>query len=69
MELHNTSLSLDYTAPANTMYHVLENDNNKGNSAMDITVTTIVAAATTGSMLGNDMVFRSIHPGLLAAIN
>ncbi len=36
---------------------------------MDITVTTIAAAATTRSKLGNGMTSSSIHPGLLAAIN
>jgi hypothetical protein len=69
IELCNMSSSLGYTAPANTMYHMLENDDNKNDSTMDIMVATIAAAATTRSMLGNGMASSSIHLGLLAGIN
>ncbi len=69
LDLRNMLASLGYTAPVHNMYHVLGEDNDD-DSATEIMVTTIAAAATaTGSTLGSGTAAGSIHPGLITAIN
>ncbi len=69
MELRNMAAVLGYTVPTNNMNHLFEGDVNDGNSAMDNTTATNVAAAITGSILGTGTAASNIHPGLIEAIN
>jgi hypothetical protein len=69
MELRNMAAGLGYTIPTNNMHHVFEGDVDDNDSAMDNTVMSIAAAATTGSTLGTGTAASSIHPGLIEAIN
>jgi hypothetical protein len=72
MELQNMTSTLGYGPLAQNKYHMLDMGDDD-NSAMDITVTTQVAAAAMGTMaaslLGQGTAAASAHPGLLASIN
>ncbi len=68
----HTSLSLQYAPSAQNMYHVLDMGEDEDNSATDITVPTVVAAAaaaTMASLLGQGINAGSVSPGLIAVIN